>query len=212
MARTTGLAEACNLTAVTMGTLGSGSPAQGTAARPVFTKAAGPPSVTPRRDAILRALCSTNRCESMKSKVTYPPKVDEKLSIGLFGESGERRPVPRLTKSGVWADPKDAGDAALGRRPRPEQALNWRCVCTRCRSSRRGAPLQPRSVAGVDRPAQRLESAATRQPSWSRGGSRKCCAWSTILRIHEHTCGAEDGSRVKPDSIDFFHSEIVMHM
>ena len=87
-----------------------------------------PPSVTPRRDAILRALCSTNRCESMKSKVTYPTKVHEKLSIGLFGESGERRPAPRPTKSGVWADPKDAGDAALGRRPRPEHLVQHKVV------------------------------------------------------------------------------------
>ena len=120
MARTTGLAEACNLTAVTMVTLGSRSPAQGTAARQVLTKAAGPFQGLPRRGAILRAVCSTNQCESMKSKVTYPPKVDDFLSIELFGESGESRPPPRPTKSGVWTGLKDAGDAAMWRRPRPE--------------------------------------------------------------------------------------------
>ena len=120
MARTTGLAETCNLTAVTMGPLSSRSPAQGTAARPVFTKAAARHSAVPQRDASLRALCSTNRCESMKSKVTYPPKVDEKLSIDLLGRSGRRRLLGQACKSRVWADPKDAGDAALGRRPRPE--------------------------------------------------------------------------------------------
>ena len=84
-----------------------------------------PPSAVPRRDAILRALCSTNRCESMKSKVTYPPKVDEKLSIGLFGRSGRRRLLGQACKSGVCASPKDAQYAALGRRPRPEV-----CNCT----------------------------------------------------------------------------------
>ena len=60
----------------------------------------------------------------MKSKVTYPPKVDEKLSIGLFGRSGRRRLLGQACKSGVWADPKDAGDAALGRRPRPETLVD----------------------------------------------------------------------------------------
>ena len=56
----------------------------------------------------------------MKSKVTYPPKVDKKLSIGLFGESRESCVVAVSSKSGVWADPKDAQYAALGRRTHPE--------------------------------------------------------------------------------------------
>ena len=77
----------------------------------------------PRPDAIWRGRCSTNRCESLKSKVTYPPKVDDFLSIGLFGESGESRCLGQSCKSRVWADPKDAGDAALGRRPRPESKM-----------------------------------------------------------------------------------------
>ena len=47
----------------------------------------------------------------------YPLKVGQKLSIGLFGESGESRRAPQSPKSRIWAEVKDAEDAAWGRRP-----------------------------------------------------------------------------------------------
>ena len=50
----------------------------------------------------------------------YPPKVGQKLSIGLIGGSGESRLVAVRSKSRVWAEVKDAEDAAWGHRPRPE--------------------------------------------------------------------------------------------
>ncbi len=49
-----------------------------------------------------------------------PPATAQKVGFEAAFGSGGRRPAPRPTKSGVWADPKDAGDAALRRRPRPE--------------------------------------------------------------------------------------------
>ena len=63
---------------------------------------------------------TTNACKSGKSDVLYPPKVGQKLSIGFIGESGESRLIAVHSKSRVWAEVKDAGDAAWGRRPRPE--------------------------------------------------------------------------------------------
>ena len=78
--------------------------------------------------AIWRGRCNTNRCESLKSKVTYPPKVDDFLSIKLFGRSGRSRRVGQGCKSRVWPDSKDAGDAAQGRRPHPEMFARTRAL------------------------------------------------------------------------------------
>ena len=70
----------------------------------------------------LLAICSTNRCESMKSKVLYPPKTGQKLSIRLVGGSGGSRRPSQACNRRLVAPSKDAGDAAPWPRPGPELA------------------------------------------------------------------------------------------